>query len=84
MLTYNDIQVQHMFGFAEVEDLPLLGGGAHSGPVTSLDMAVQRPIVVSACSNLVKPRCSHEFVGQFLGYLSNFGTFAGICKFFFC
>lgn len=35
---------------APVEDLPLVGGGAHAGPVTSLDMAVQRPIVVSACS----------------------------------
>ncbi|CAK9040854.1 unnamed protein product [Durusdinium trenchii] len=33
-----------------VEDLPLIGGGCHSGPVSNLDIAVQRPIVVSACS----------------------------------
>jgi len=34
-----------------VEGLPLISGGAHSGPVVSLDMAVQRPIVVSACQD---------------------------------
>lgn len=33
-----------------ISETPLICGGFHAGPITGLDMAVQRPILVSACS----------------------------------
>eukprot|EP00930_Biecheleria_cincta_P023169 TRINITY_DN1677_c0_g1_i1.p1 TRINITY_DN1677_c0_g1~~TRINITY_DN1677_c0_g1_i1.p1 ORF type:complete len:1409 (-),score=359.14 TRINITY_DN1677_c0_g1_i1:32-4258(-) len=57
VVAFENSSITH-FSLSEVEaakdkampETPLVCGGFHAGPITGLDMAVQRPILVSACS----------------------------------